>query len=129
MLINDDIILMTIMKKFNNIDVINNIYDYYLIDKYFGETINNKSIQLFKNRFIHNKDKIEKITKIIKPKIFNIINIKKLLLNDEITIKFLEKIPILIKYLNYSYKNNKELILTICKIDKTLIKYASNELK
>lgn len=129
MLINDDIILMTIMKKFNNIDVINNIYDYYLIDKYFGETINNKSIQLFKNRFIHNKDKIEKITKIIKPKIFNIINIKKLLLNDEITLKFLEKIPILIKYLNYSYKNNKELILTICKIDKTLIKYASNELK
>jgi hypothetical protein len=125
----NNFILMILMKKFNNMDVIKHIYDLYLIDKYFDKNINYKSIQLFKNRFINDIDKIDKIVKIIKPNYFNIINIKKLLLTDEITIKFLEKMPIIIKYLNYNYKNNKELILSICKKDETLIKYASNELK
>jgi hypothetical protein len=131
-MINDNnLILMILMKKFNkNMDIIDHIYNFYLIDKYFGQkTINNKSIQLFKNKFINDKENIERIINIINPNYLNIYFIKKLLLSDELTFKFLEKMPILIKFLNYNYKNNKELILSICKIDKTLIKYASNELK
>jgi hypothetical protein len=53
-----------------------------LIDKYFDKNINNKSIQLFKKRFINDIDKIDKIVKTIKPNYFNIINIKKLLLKS-----------------------------------------------
>ena len=128
-MIDNNYILMILKKLFNNNDIINNIYDIYLIDKYFDKNINNKSIQLFKNRFINDEEKIDKIVKIIKPNYFNIINIKKLLLTEEITLKFLEKMPIIIKYLNYNYKNNKELILSICKKDESLIKYASHELK
>jgi RecG-like helicase len=128
-MIDDNYILMILMKLFNNNDIINNIYDFYLIDKYFDKNINNKSIQLFKKRFINNNDKIEKIVKTIKPNYFNIININKILLTEEITIKFLEQMPILIKNLNYNYKNNKNLIISICKKDPTLIKYASHELK
>jgi hypothetical protein len=128
---NNNLILMILMKKFNkNMDIIDHIYNFYLIDKYFGQTtINNKSIQLFKNKFINDKINIERIINIINPNYLNIYYIKKLLLSDELTFKFLEKMPVLIKFLNYNYKNNKELILSICKIDKTLIKYASNELK
>jgi hypothetical protein len=129
-MMDNNLILMILIKKFNNMDIINNIYNFYLIDKYFGQTtINNKSIQLFKNKFINDKENIERIIKIINPNYLNIYYIKKLLISDEITLKFLNKIPILIKFLNYNYKNNKEIILSICKIDKTLIKYASNELK
>jgi hypothetical protein len=101
-----------------------------LIDKYFGGiTINNKSIQLFLNKFNNDKENIDRIIKIINPNFLNIYYIKKLLISDKITLKFLQKIPILIKFLNYNYKNNKDIILSICKIDKTLIKYASNNLK
>jgi hypothetical protein len=128
-MIDNNYILMILKKLINNNDIINYIYDIYLIDKYFNKNINNKSIQLFKNRFINNYETIDKIVKTIKPNYFNIINIKKLLITEEITIKFLEQIPILIKNLSYNYKNNKELILLICKKDETMIKYASNELK
>jgi len=127
-MIDNNYILMILKKLFNN-DIINYIYDIYLIDKYFEKNINNISIQLFKKRFINNNNNIDKIIKTIKPTYFNIINIKKLLLTDEITFKFLEQMPILIKDLSYKYKNNKELILLICKKDKSLIKYASQELK
>ena len=128
-MIDDNYILMILKKLFDNNDIINNIYDIYLIDKYFGDNINNKSIQLFKKKFINDNENINKIVKTIKPNYINIINIKKLLLTEEITIKILEKMPILIKNLNYKYKNNKELLLSICKKDPSLIKYASQELK
>ena len=120
-MIDNNYILMILKKLFNNNDIINHIYDLYLIDIYFNKNINNKSIQLFKKRFINNNEIIDKIVKTIKPNYFNIINIKKLLLTEEITLKFLDKMPIIIKYLNYNYKNNKELILSICKKDETLI--------
>ena len=128
-MIDDNYILMILKKLFDNNDIINNIYDIYLIDKYFGDNINNKSIQLFKKKFINDNENINKIVKTIKPNYINIINIKKLLLTEEITIKILEKMPILIKNLNYKYKNNKELLLSICKKYPSLIKYASQELK
>jgi hypothetical protein len=112
-----------------NINISIYIYDIYLIDKYFSNGLNNKSIQLFKNRYFDNNEKINKIINIINPNFLNIYYIKKLLLNDEITLKILNKIPIMIKFLNYYHKNNKNLLLSICKIDNSLIKYASNELK
>jgi len=125
----DNLILLILMKKFNN-DISIYIYDIYLIDKYFSNGLNNKSIKLFKNRYFkNNTDKINKIINIINPDFLNIYYIKKLLLNDEITLKILNKIPIMIKFLNYYHKNNKNLLLSICKIDNSLIKYASNELK
>ena len=66
-MIDNNYILMILKKLFNNNDVINHIYDLYLIDKYFDKNINNKSIQLFKKRFINNNETIDKIVKTIKP--------------------------------------------------------------
>ena len=43
-MIDNNYILMILKKLFNN-DIINYIYDIYLIDKYFEKNINNISIQ------------------------------------------------------------------------------------
>ena len=68
---NDNLILLILMKKFNN-DISIYIYDIYLIDKYFSNGLNNKSIQLFKNRYFDNNEKINKIINIINPNFLNI---------------------------------------------------------
>lgn len=122
--------ILLIIKKLNlNNDIINYIYDIYLIDKYFSKNLNNKSLKLFKNKYSNDKNKLDIIVKNLKPEYLNIYYIKQLLINDEIIKKILLKMPILIKSLDYKYKNDSELITMICSKDKTMIKYASNTLK
>jgi len=125
----NNFILMILMKKFNNMDIIKHIYDLYLIDKYFSENLNNKSIQLYKNKFMNTNYSNIIINKIN----YNYLSlhfIKKLVIIDNtLTLRFLDKIPILIKYLDYSYKNNEEVFIKIIRKDNSLIKYASQELK
>ena len=48
---------------------------------------------------------------------------------DDVIIMFLNNMPILIKYLPYKYKNDKKIMLLLCKKDRTIIRYASNELR
>lgn len=121
-------ILLTLRRLFTN-DISNYIFNIYLINKYFSENLNNKSIQLYKNKYMNTNYKNIIINKIN----YNYLSlhfIKKLVLIDNtITLKILERIPILIKYLDYEYKNNEELLSIIIKKDNSLIKYASQELR
>lgn len=124
----DNYILMILKRLFTN-DIYNYIFDIYLIDKYFSANLNNTSIRLFKNKYMNNNYSDKIINKIN----YNFISlhfIKKLILIDNtLTIRFLSKMPILIRYLDYEYRNNEEIIEIITKIDNSLIKYASQELK
>jgi hypothetical protein len=121
-------ILLILKKLFTN-DISNYIFNIYLIDKYFSENLNNKSIQLYKNKFMNTNYSNIIINKIN----YNYLSlhfIKKLVIIDNtLTLRFLDKIPILIKYLDYSYKNNEEVFIKIIRKDNSLIKYASQELK
>lgn len=127
--INDIYVVYILKKIINNYDIIDKIYNIYIIDKYYNENLTNKSIKLFKNKYMNDNYYINIIINTIKPNYYNIYYIKQLLITDEIIFKIVNKIPILIKSLSYKYRNNKELILSICKKDNTLIKYASFELK
>jgi hypothetical protein len=121
-------ILLILKKLFTN-DISNYIFNIYLINKYFSENLNNKSIQLYKNKFMNTNYSNIIINKIN----YNYLSlhfIKKLVIIDNtLTLRFLDKIPILIKYLDYSYKNNEEVFIKIIRKDNSLIKYASQELK
>lgn len=121
-------ILLILKKLFTN-DISNYIFNIYLIDKYFSENLNNKSIQLYKNKFMNTNYSNIIINKIN----YNYLSlhfIKKLVIIDNtLTLRFLDKIPILIKYLDYTYKNNEEVFIKIIRKDNSLIKYASQELK
>jgi hypothetical protein len=122
-------VLLILKRKFDNKDIITKIYDIYLIDKYFSNIMNNKSIKLLKTRYIKDVENLNRIVKIINPQFHNMYYIRKLLITPEITLELLYKIPILIKNLEYKYKNNAEIMIKLCKKDKTIIKYASQELK
>ena len=121
-------VLLILKKLFTN-DISNYIFNIYLINKYFSENLNNKSIQLYKNKFMNTNYSNIIINKIN----YNYLSlhfIKKLVIIDNtLTLRFLDKIPILIKYLDYSYKNNEEVFIKIIRKDNSLIKYASQELK
>ena len=121
-------ILLILKKLFTN-DISNYIFNIYLINKYFSENLNNKSIQLYKNKFMNTNYSNIIINKIN----YNYLSlhfIKKLVIIDNtLTLRFLDKIPILIKYLDYTYKNNEEVFIKIIRKDNSLIKYASQELK
>jgi len=122
----DNYILMILRRKFNN-DICNYIFNIYLINKYFSKNLNNKSIDLFTNKFKNNRNEI---INNINDNYGNLYFIKKLILIDNsITIKIIERMPIIIKYLDYEYKNNEKLFYEIIKKDNSLIKYASQELK
>jgi hypothetical protein len=122
----DNYILMILRRKFNN-DICNYIFNIYLINKYFSKNLNNKSIDLFTNKFKNNRNEI---INNINDNYGNLYFIKKLLLIDNsITVKIIEKIPSIMRFLDYEYKNNEELFLKIIKKDNSIIKYASNELK
>jgi hypothetical protein len=124
----DNNILIILKRLFTN-DISNYIFDIYLIDKYFSGNLNNTSIKLYKHKYMNSNYSNIIINKIN----YNYLSlhfIKKLILIDNtITIKIIYKIPILIRYLDYEYKNNEELLSIIIKKDNSLIKYASNELK
>jgi hypothetical protein len=124
----DNNILIILKRLFTN-DISNYIFDIYLIDKYFSGNLNNTSIKLYKHKYMNSNYSNIIINKIN----YNYLSlhfIKKLILIDNtITIKIISKIPILIRYLDYEYKNNEELLSIIIKKDNSLIKYASNELK
>ena len=47
-------ILLTLRRLFTN-DISNYIFNIYLINKYFSENLNNKSIQLYKNKYMNTK--------------------------------------------------------------------------
>lgn len=127
---NNDIYVIYILKKIiNNDDIIDNIFNMYIIDKYFNKKLTNKSIKLFKNKYSKDNYYTDMIINMIKPNYFNIYYIKQLLITNDITLKIIEKTPIIIKSLSYEYKNNKQILLSICKKDYSLIKYASHELK
>jgi len=122
----DNYILIILRRRFDR-DISNYIFNIYLIDKYFSKNLNNKSIELFKNRFKNNRNELFDN---INDNYGNLHFIKKLILIDNsITIKIIEKMPIIIKYLDYEYKNNEKLFYEIIKKDNSLIKYASQELK
>jgi hypothetical protein len=122
----DNYILMILKRKFNN-DISNYIFNIYLIDKYFSKNLNNKSIKLFKIKFKNNRNEI---IDEINYNYSNLYFIKKLILIDNsITLKIIERMPEIIRYLDYNYKNNEEIFIKIIKRDNSLIKYASQELK
>jgi hypothetical protein len=123
-------ILLVLKRIFNNNDIINKIYNIYLIDKYFAKNMNTKSVKLFKQRYsVVNNEYIDIIVKNIKPTFQNIYFIKKIMITYDITFKFLLQTPSLIKYVEYKYKNDEKIILELCKKDIKTIKYISNELK
>ena len=109
-------ILLILKKLFTN-DISNYIFNIYLINKYFSENLNNKSIQLYKNKFMNTNYSNIIINKIN----YNYLSlhfIKKLVIIDNtLTLRFLDKIPILIKYLDYTYKNNEEVFIKIIRKD------------
>lgn len=121
--------ILLILKRIFTDDISIYIFNIYLIDKYFSKNLNNKSIELYKHKFMNNNYSNIIINK-INDNYGNLFYIKKLILIDNtITIKILDKIPILIKYLDYEYKNNEEIFIKIIKKDNSIIKYASQELK
>jgi len=125
-----NIYIKCILKKIIGIDEISDkIFNIYMINKYFSKNLSNTSIKIFKNHYINHIKYTNIIINTIKPNYFNIYYIKQLLINEDLTLKIIDKIPILIKNLPYNYKNNKELLLSLCKKENTLIKYASYELK
>lgn len=128
-MISNNNVLLVIKRIFDNNDIINKIYNIYLIDKYFAKNMTNKSVKLFKYRYTKNSEYIDIIVKNIKPTFQNMYFIKKIMITPEITLKFLLKTPLLIEYVEYKYKNNENIILELCKKDIKTIKYISNELK
>ena len=124
----DNEILIILKRLFTN-DISNYIFDIYLIDKYFTGNLNNTCIKLYKHKYL-NSNYSDIIINKITDNFSNFYFIKKLIFIDNtITIKIISKIPTLIRYLDYEYKNNEELLSIIIKKDNSLIKYASNELK
>lgn len=128
-MISNNNVLLVIKRIFDNNDIINKIYNIYLIDKYFAKNMTNKSVKLFKYRYTKNSEYIDIIVKNIKPTFQNMYFIKKIMITPEITLKFLLKTPLLIEYVEYKYKNDENIILELCKKDIKTIKYISNELK
>ena len=124
----DNFILLSLKKKFNNDDIVDKIYNYYIVDKYFSKKLTYESIQIFKKEYLKN-DFVYLCSKIINPHYLNIYFIKKMLISDDVILMFLNNMPILIKYLPYKYKNDKKTMLLLCKKDRTVIRYASNELR
>ena len=125
----NEIIIYSLRKKINNNDIVEKIFNIYIIDKYYNNNLTNTSVKLIKNKYSKDVYYTNNIINTIKPSYSNIYFIKQMLISNEIILKFTDKIPILIKSISYKYKNNKELLLSICKKDNSLIKYASYELK
>lgn len=128
-MISNNNVLLVIKRIFDNNDIINKIYNIYLIDKYFAKDMTNNSVKLFKYKYITNSEYIDIIVKNIKPTFQNNYFIKKIMITPEITTKFLLKTPSLIQYVEYKYKNDENIIFELCKKDIKTIKYISNELK
>jgi hypothetical protein len=124
-------ILYLIKKIIKNDDIAYHIYNLYIISKKFERgTLTLSNTKLFLDKYI----KDEYYTNIILNKInfknnFNIINIKKLFINDDIIIKILKYNPAIIKHLDYKYKNNPIIINNICLYNSYYFKFASNNLK
>lgn len=125
---NDYEILIILKKMFKIDDVIDKIFFYYIIDKYFSKKLNYSCVKIFKKNYLKN-DFVELSSKIINPHYLNIFFIKKMLITDEIINVFLNNMPILIKYMPYKYQNDKKIMLLLCKKDRTVIRYASKELR
>ena len=51
--INDIYVVYILKKIINNDDIIDKIYNIYIIDKYYNEKLTNKSIKLFKNKYMN----------------------------------------------------------------------------
>ena len=113
-----------------NFEIGDSYVQYNLVDfEYFTGNLNNTCIKLYKHKYLNNYYSDIIINKIT-DNFSNFYFIKKLIFIDNtITIKIISKIPTLIRYLDYEYKNNEELLSIIIKKDNSLIKYASNELK
>jgi hypothetical protein len=124
----DNHVLISLKKIFNNDDIIDKIYNYYILDKYFSKKLNYTSTKIFKQFYLKN-DFVFLCSKIINPHYLNIYFIKKMLISDNVISIFLNNIPTLIQYLPYRYKNDKKLMLLLCKKDRIVIRYASKELR
>ena len=124
----DDFILIILKKLIKVDDIADKIFYYYIINKYFADKLNYNSIEIFNKNYLKN-DFVVLCSKIINPHYLNIYFIKKMLITDDIVNLFLNNMPILIKYMPYKYKNDKKLMLLLCKKDRTIIRYASNELR
>jgi len=123
----DNYILLSLKRKFDNNDIIDKIYNYYILDKYFSRKLTYTSTIIFKQLYLKN-DFVFLCSKIINPHYLNIYFIKKMLISDDLIIIFLNNMPKLIQYLPYKYKNDKKIMLLLCKKDRTVIRYASKEL-
>jgi hypothetical protein len=124
----DNHVLLSLKKKFNNNDIIEKIYIYYILEKYFSKNLNYTSIKIFETLYLKN-DFVFLCSKIINPHCLNIFFIKKMLINDDVILVFLNNMPWLIQYLPYKYKNDKKIMLLLCKKDRNIIRYASNDLR
>ena len=122
----DNYILMILRRKFNN-DIANYIFNIYLIDKYFSKNLSYISIELFKIKLKNYRTQI--INK-INYNNSNLFFIKKIIIIDNsFTIEIIKKMPDIIRYVDYQYKNNPDIFIKIIKNNNSLIKYASQELK
>lgn len=124
----DNYILLSLKRKFDNNDIVYEIYNYYILDKYFSRKLTYTSTIIFKQLYLKN-DFVFLCSKIINPHYLNIYFIKKMLISDDVIVIFLNNMPILIQYLPYKYKNDKKIMLLLCKKDRTVIRYASKELR
>jgi len=124
----DNYILLSLKKIYNNDDIVDKIYYYYILEKYFSRKLTYTSTKIFKQLYLKN-DFVFLCSKIINPHYLNIYFIKKMLISDDVILIFLNNMPILIQYLPYKYKNDKKIMLLLCKKDRSVIRYASIELR
>ena len=127
----DNIVYDMLQNKFNNIDISEHIYNFYLIAKYFNNgSLNNYNTYLFIDKFINNESYVDFIlSKINFKNMLNIYFLEKLFINKEVMFKILNKMPSIIKYLKYNYRNDKDIITSVCIKDIHLFKYASHDIK
>jgi len=113
-----------------NDDIADNIYNYYLINKYYNNNgkITNKKINLFLNYFINKKEYWLTIFNYLDFSKFNN-DIKRLIVNEEILKIILNKNPNIIRLLDNNYRNNEMIIKELCYSNSYYFKYASPSLK
>lgn len=113
-----------------NDDIADNIYNYYLINKYYNNNgkITNKKINLFLNYFINKKEYWLTIFNYLDFSKFNN-DIKRLIVNEEILKIILNKNPNIIRLLDNNYRNNEMIIKELCYFNSYYFKYASPSLK
>jgi len=126
--------ILTLIKKIiNNDDIAIHIYNIYLIKKnYNNGLLNLNNTNLILNRFINDNYYINLIIEKInfKNNIYNIYLIKKILNKNEMIInKIIKKYPLIIKDLDFKYRNNPNIIKDICFYNSYYFKFASNNLK